>query len=221
MFIEADNKNHSGKGGMDMKRTLKLIVFLTLVAMTAVSYTTAWADGAREPPITGCENPPVPTNQSPVIHGTFTASYFMEDGQNPKYYSIQTVLKTTKVITDKQMMEKLGISSAGCAKMKTDEEKKIKSGNKEKCPRFESAEIDLTRLHTFPKFIVIHKDLCEYTENDLMSLYWARPCNVEIQKEFSLTGHAVLTDIKITNKNNCTDKERAAISGTFKIRVVP
>ena len=203
---------------MEMKRTLKLIVFLTLVAMTAVSYTTAWADGAREPPITGCENPPVPTNQSPVIHGTFTASYFMVDGQNPKYYSIQTVLKTTKVITDKQTMEKLRISSAGCTKMKTDEKK---SGNKEKCPRFESAEIEINRLHIFSKCIVIHKDLCNYTENDLMSLYWARPCNVEIQKEFGLTGHAVLTDIKITNQNHCNDKERAAISGTFKIRVVP
>ena len=201
-----------------MKRTLKLIVFLTLVAMIAVSYTTAWADGAPELPITGCDNPPVPTNQSPVIHGTFTASYFMEDGQNPKYYSIQTVLKTTKVITDKQMMKKLDISSAGCTKMKTDSKK---SGNKEKCPRFESAEIEIDRLHTFPKFIVIHKDLCEYTENDLMSLYWARPCNVAIQKEFGLTGHAVLSDIKITNRNHCNDMEKAAISGTFKIRVVP
>jgi hypothetical protein len=163
MFIEADNKNHSGKGGMKMKRMLKLMVFFTLVAMIAVSYTTAWADGAPEPPIKGCENPPDPTNQSPVIHGTFTASYFMEFGQKPKYYCIQTVLKTTKVITDKQMMEKLRISSAGCIKMKTDEEKEIKSGNLEKCPGFESAEIDLTCLHTFQKYIIIDKTLCNLT----------------------------------------------------------
>ena len=205
---------------------LKLMVFFTLVAMIAVSYTTAWADGAPEPPKEGCENPPVPTNQSPVIHGTFTASYFMEFGQKPKYYSIQIVLKTTKVITDKQMLEKLRISPADCAKMKTDEMKtdkgiKIKSGNLEKCPEFKSGEIELTRLHTFQKYIIIEKKLCEYTNNDLMCLYWARPCNVEIQKEFGLKGHAVLSDIKITNQNHCDDMERAAISGIFKIRVVP
>lgn len=194
------------------------MVFFTLVAMIAVSYTTAWADGAAEPPSKGCENPPVPTNQSPVIHGTFTVSYFMEHGQQPKYYCIQTVLKTTKVITDKQMMERLGISSAGCIKMKTDEKQ---SGNKEKCPGFESAEIEINRLHTFRKLIVMDKELCKYTVKDLMSLYWARPCNVEIQKEFGLKGHAVLTDIKITNQNHCDVMEKAAISGTFKIRVVP
>ncbi len=204
-----------------MGRKVKLMMFLAFVAMFTVSYTTAWADGAKEPPKDGCEDLPLPTNQSPVIHGTFTASYFVEDGQPAKYYSIQTVLKTTKVITNKQMMEKLKISSAGCTKMKTDEEKKIKSGNKDKCPGFESAEIDLTKLHTFPKYIVIHKNLCEYTENDLMSLYWARPCNVKIQEEFGLKGRAVLTDIKIINQNHCDDEKKAAISGTFKIRVVP
>ena len=217
-FIEADNKNHSGKGGMEMKRTLKLIVFLTLVAMIAVSYTTAWADGAREPAGEGCENPPNPINASSVIHGTFTASYFGEHGQKPKYYSIQTVLKATKVITDKKIMEEMGIKSVGCTKMKTDEKE---SGNRDACPQFESAEIDITRLHIFSKNIVIDKGLCKYTDNDLMSLYWARPCNVAIQKEFGLTGHAVLSDIKITNRNHCNDMEKAAISGTFKIRIVP
>jgi hypothetical protein len=226
MFIEAVNKNHSGEGGIKMKKILKLMVFFTLVAMTAVSYTTAWADGAPEPPIKGCENPPVPTNQSPVIHGTFTASYFMEFGQKPKYYSIQIVLKTTKVITDKKTIENLENPRADCAKMKTekmktDKGKEIQTGNLEKCPGFKSAEIDVTRLHTFQKYIVIDKKLCEYTNNDLVSLYWARPCNVAIQKEFDLKGHAVLSDIKITNRNHCDDMERAAISGTFKIRVVP
>lgn len=194
------------------------MVFFMLVAMIAFSYTTAWADGAAEPPEGACEKPPVPNNQSPVIHGTFTASYFLEHGQKPKYYCIQTVLKTTKVITDKQIMERLDISGAGCIKMVTDEKQ---SGNKKKCPGFESAEIEINRLHTFRKLIVIDKKLCKYTNNDLMSLYWARPCNVAIQKEFGLNGHAVLSDIKITNRNHCDDVERAAISGTFKIRVVP
>ena len=105
--------------------------------------------------------------------------------------------------------------------MKTDKGIKIKSGNLEKCPEFKSAEIGLTRLHTFQKYIIIEKKLCDYTNKDLMCLYWARPCNVEIQREFGLKGHAVLSDIKITNRDHCNLVERAAISGTFKIRVVP
>ena len=74
----------------------------------------------------------------------------------------------------------------------------------------------------FRPCIRINKNLWDYTERDLMSLYWARPCNEKqvIEDEFGLTGHPVLTDIKITSKEHRGDKAKAKIKGVFTIRVV-
>ncbi|OGP63680.1 MAG: hypothetical protein A2V65_08175 [Deltaproteobacteria bacterium RBG_13_49_15] len=180
---------------MKTKWMLGLVVF----AVVAFSYSIILADGGNERPDPRCEAPPAPTNNSPLIYGTFTATRFRVEGQLPKDYSIQCVLKMSRWMNKKELGKK----------------------EKEAIPQLKGNEQEIVYLHTFEKEIKEQKSLCDYSEQDLFEKYWPRPCNVEIQKKFNLEGFPILTEIKILKQSDCENEQLQAIYGSFKIRVVP
>lgn len=177
-----------------MKRRLSIGVMVCI--MISFLSLTAIADGGREEALGICKTPPTPTNESPLINGTFTATRFRLE----KAYSIQCVLKMSRWVNEKEVT----------SKEKTMIPEVLKGKEKE-----------ITYIHTFEKVIRENIPLCNYTEQELFQKYWPRPCNVGIQKQFNLQGFPVLTELKILSKSDCENEELAAIQGSFKIRVIP
>ena len=66
-----------------------------------------------------------------------------------------------------------------------------------------------------------NRDLCSLNDNYFIQTYGHMPCNLDVGKPFGLQGIPVITELKITNKDNCGDIEKAKILGTVRIRIVP
>ena len=73
------------------------------------------------------------------------------------------------------------------------------------------------------------EDLCDYTAEDLLDLFAALPCQLDIDKDFGFEDPSPLTNtttplfksLRITHQDNCTDPEDWMIRGTFRIGFVP
>jgi len=80
------------------------------------------------------------------------------------------------------------------------------------------------------------KDLCEYTDAYLMHKYKLAPCFYNVHKDFGYDiddtpdittdnkadeYYPVLTDLRITKRDNCDSNNNKMIFGTIKIRISP
>lgn len=75
-----------------MKTKTAMMSIMVLWMILGV-YGAALADGGVEPPKISCASLPQATLDSPLIHGTFTATPWALEGQPPKKYDIHMVLK--------------------------------------------------------------------------------------------------------------------------------
>ncbi len=65
------------------------------------------------------------------------------------------------------------------------------------------------------------RDLCALKDNYFTETYNHLPCNLDVGKPFGLQGTPVITELTVTNRDNCDDINKAIIYATVKIRVVP
>ena len=68
------------------------------------------------------------------------------------------------------------------------------------------------------------KPMCKYENAELKEKYKYGPCMSKAGEKFNLQGVPVLTELSVTQKENCGDTgdtPEAMIYGTIKIRVVP
>jgi len=87
--------------GRTMRKQSKKTVWLTMMLLIA-GCVAAWADGGTETAIEQCKNPPMATDMSPRIEGTFTATYIQKEGALPKKFDIHVVLSRTQLLEGKE-----------------------------------------------------------------------------------------------------------------------
>jgi len=181
-----------------------LVISISFLSMSMICI----ADGGAGDP-DGCDTMPTPNYDGPLLQGTFIAAYDKGTCENEpnnkcKHFNIHIALEGMKMKVNGR----------------TELHKKLYRINK---------------TITLDESDLVPENLCNYQSSYLKDIYGQMPCGKGVAKEFGYHPnyyYPVLTDVTITQKDNCGNYDEATgkytgnykkpiISGTIKIRISP
>jgi len=191
----------------------KKLIFLLVPILLLLMHGVTIADGGP-----GLQVPPPDPRQDPNVVGAYIKGYFTiaYDKANPNQYThhnVHAVLEWTNL--RRGVVNGIERSKPGRINLK-----KLRPAP---LPE-KKVMIPLKETHLFSATVnePNSKNLCEYTENELIQKYWDLPNQLQIPEGFGVqNGKAYLTQLKIINKDFCgnlsVQEPKAMIHGEVEI----